>query len=193
MYTAVDVSGSVIHLGNAWFTRMKQRGNPLDRLYVNYSIHLEDLINTIFIHIKPKYFSFREVTYFLTKSPSLLSKNIKIKIKRNNFCLCLTWIWNLAWHWRRNIGGVCSRTGCWGRYLGLIKTGNRELEKNAQWLASRSVLLTKNYQCNKNQNNKKWYKSTSAQQSTYYYHIGVKVDNMFRLSGSHHQVQYKET
>ena len=37
------------------------------------------------------------------------------------------------------------------------------------------------------------YKSTSAQQSIYYYHIGVKVDNMFRLSGSHHQVQYKDT
>jgi len=25
-----------------------------------------------------------------------------------------------------------------------------------------------------------------------YYHTGVKMDNMFRLSGSHHQVQYKE-
>ena len=36
------------------------------------------------------------------------------------------------------------------------------------------------------------YKSTSAQQSVYYYHIGVKMDNMFRLSGSHHQVQYKD-
>ena len=40
---------------------------------------------------------------------------------------------------------------------------------------------------------KKWIKDTSAQQSIYYYHIGVNVDNMFRLSGSHHQVQYKET
>ena len=37
------------------------------------------------------------------------------------------------------------------------------------------------------------YKSTSAQQSIYYYHIGVKVDNMFLLSGSHHQVQSKDT
>ena len=37
------------------------------------------------------------------------------------------------------------------------------------------------------------YKSTSAQQSIHYYHTGVKVDNMFRLSGSHHQVQYKDT
>ena len=37
------------------------------------------------------------------------------------------------------------------------------------------------------------YNSTSAQQSIYYYHIGVKVDDMFRLSGSHYQVQYKET
>ena len=36
-------------------------------------------------------------------------------------------------------------------------------------------------------------KGTSAQQSIFiYYHIGVKMDNMFRPSSGHHQVQYKE-
>jgi len=35
MYTAADVSGSVIHLHSAQLTRMKKDGNPLDRLYVN--------------------------------------------------------------------------------------------------------------------------------------------------------------
>jgi len=44
---------------------------------------MQDLINAIFTHIKRKYFSFGEVTYFPTMSPSLLSKNVKIKIKRN--------------------------------------------------------------------------------------------------------------
>ena len=35
-------------------------------------------------------------------------------------------------------------------------------------------------------------KGTSAQRSIFYYHIGVKMDNMFRPSSGHHQVQYKE-
>jgi len=51
-------------------------------------------------------------------SSSFLPKDIKIKIYRTPIlrvvvCWCETW----SVHWERNIGWVCLRIGCWGRYL----------------------------------------------------------------------------
>ena len=44
------------------------------------------------------------------------------------------------------------------------------------------------FEDNKIQNTKRYVSTTKY----IYYHIGVKMDNMFRPSSGHHQVQYKE-